>query len=141
VITKPSFVAFATVFLLHSGVAYAQPETGVREYRFPNVEQRTPVTGFTFGMRPGQGNSYTYPFVESIVPGSAAEAAGLMVGDTIISVDGRDMLHGQLFPVKVPGTRYVMLVRRGSEEMEIVYTYPQVEQAPKREDAAAAPPE
>lgn len=136
-------MAAAALLLLHPGAAHAQPSPGTateHTYTYPQAPRRGPGWGFATGMRPGPGNSYNYPYVRTVISGSAAEAAGLMVGDTIISVDGRDMRYGPFFPVQVAGTRYVMLVRRGTEEIELVYTFPKLEEAP-REGTPAAPPE
>lgn len=93
-------------------------------------------------MRPGPGNDpYVYPMIDSVASGSAADKAGMMVGDSVISIDGRDMRFHPFFPVQVAGTRYVILVRRGSEELELVFIYPGVQAAPPTETPAAAPPE
>jgi S1-C subfamily serine protease len=92
-------------------------------------------------MRPGPGNVYTHPYVWLVIPGSAAEAAGLMVGDTILSIDGRDARYGIAFPVQVAGTRYVILVRRGAEELELTYVFPAANDTPVAERSTAAPPE
>jgi membrane-associated protease RseP (regulator of RpoE activity) len=140
---KPYLLAFA-IILLRPHMGHAQPSSGVvHEYRVPDSEipSRPPPSGFRFGVRPGPGNAYGYPDVREVVSGSAADAAGLEVGDVIVAVDGRDMRYEDFFPVKVAGTRYVMLVRRGEEELELLYTYPQVESSPRRETPAAAPPE
>lgn len=126
--------------LLHAHVAHAQPSSGaVHEYRVPDEEisSRPPPLGFLFGVRPGPGNAYGYPDVRTVVSGSAADAAGLKVGDVIVAVDGRDMRYEDFFPVTVAGTRYVMLVRRGEEELELVYTYPRTEPNTQQETSAA----
>jgi S1-C subfamily serine protease len=139
---KVYILASAAIFLLAPSVARGQRADSVivRTFTYPDAQGRGPGTGFMIAMSPGPGNSYNYSYVHSIVSGSAAEAAGLMVGDTIVSIDGRDMLHGELFPVRVQGTRYRMLVRRGSEEIELVYIYPETAQAAPRESPAAASP-
>lgn len=140
--TKSYLLAIATLLLLHPVVAHGQPGSGtVRQHTFerPQAAQRGPDLGFTFAVRPGPGNVYTHPIVRSITSGSAAAAAGLMVGDTIVSVDGRDMRYETFFPVKVAGTRYVMLVRRGDEEIELTYTYPQADARPQHEGETRRP--
>lgn len=143
-VEKRYLLTIATFVLLYPYVAHAQAEPGTvhrRTYTYPETSQRGPTTGFSIGMNPGLGNSYNYSYILSVTPGSAADAAGLMVGDTILAVDGRDVREGALFPVKVAGTRYVILVRRGDEEVELVFTYPQIEEVPRREGTNAAPPE
>ncbi len=138
---KSFLLAFATV-LLHPLVGHAQPESPVvHEVTFPGVEgpPQGPPSGFLIMFRPGPGNAYTHPIVRSVVAGSAADAAGLKVGDVIVAVDGRDMRHDLFFPVEVAGTRYVMLVRRGEEELELVYTYPHKEQSTPQDTPPANP--
>ncbi|HEX6038626.1 hypothetical protein [Longimicrobium sp.] len=129
--------------LLHPQMAHAQPGSGTRhEYTFPGAEipPRGPSWGFSTIMRPGPGNDpYVYPIVGTVWSGSAAAAAGMMAGDTIIAIDGQDMRYHPFFPVRVAGTRYLMLVRRGAEELELVYVYPK-EENPPGEQPAAAPP-
>jgi C-terminal processing protease CtpA/Prc len=131
---KLALLAIAAFLLVHPCTANGQanPAT-VRTTTYPSPSGRGPGWGFSIAMRPGPGNSYTYSFVASVTSGSAAERAGLMVGDTIIAVDGRDVRLGPLFPVRVAGTRYVILVRRGTEELELTYIYPEAEQSPRRE--------
>jgi S1-C subfamily serine protease len=75
-------------------------------------------------MNPGPRNAYGYPYVTEIAAHSNAERAGLAVGDTIVAINGRDARQPPLFPVQEPGTRYVLRVRRGEEELELRYTFP-----------------
>jgi len=81
--------------------------------------------GFTWGMNPVRtpegGMAYGYPFVTMVVKGSGADRAGLAVGDTIISISGRDARHGPLFPNRLPRAQYTLRVRRGGEEVELNY--------------------
>ena len=136
---KLYLLALATTVLLHPCVAHAQPNSaGVRThtYTYPDTPHRGPNWGFTIAMSPGPGNSYNYSYVRSVVTGSAAQEAGLMVGDTIVAVDGRDVRAAVLFPVQAAGMRYVILVRRGAEELELIYTFPKTEESPRREDPA-----
>jgi S1-C subfamily serine protease len=136
-------LAVAGLLMLRPGVAHAQQNsagTNTRTYTYPEASPRGPRWGFSTIIYPGPGNVYTHPIVRSVDSGSAAEAAGLMVGDTIVSVDGRDMRYSLLFPVQVPGTRYLILVRRGNEEVELTYTYPQADASP-RPEAETTPPD
>jgi S1-C subfamily serine protease len=85
---------------------------------------RVPL-GYTIAMFPGPGNAYTYPIVTGVTSGSNAERAGLAVGDTLIAVNDHDLREaGPAFPVREAGTRYVIRVRRGGEEKELVYIFP-----------------
>jgi hypothetical protein len=57
--------------------------------------------------------------VVSIAPGSPAEAAGLMVGDVILTANGVDTRTARLMPDRTPGARYAFHIRRGAEEMDL----------------------
>lgn len=67
-------------------------------------------------------------YIVSVVPGSAAEAAGLLPGDVILSFDRRPVPTPQHFlrAVKAakPGRHLVMLKRKGAERYVIVYLPP-----------------
>jgi S1-C subfamily serine protease len=103
-----------------------------------NAHAAPPRWGFAIGMNPGPNNTYGYPFVHTVVKGSNAERAGLAVNDTILSVNGRDARRPPLFPVREAGTRYVLRVRRGREELELTFIYPQVPSAARPVAAPAA---
>jgi C-terminal processing protease CtpA/Prc len=61
-----------------------------------------------------------YPRVESVEPGSPAEAAGLVRGDTILAYNGRDVRSAIVMnKLLTPGARVVIRVRRAGEEQEI----------------------
>ncbi len=58
-----------------------------------------------------------YPIIESVEPGSPAERAGLLSGDVLLSLDGKDMTAKDfsLTKVLVPGKRIDVRVRRDGE--------------------------
>lgn len=61
--------------------------------------------------------------VSRLKAGSGAWRAGLRDGDQVITVDGRDgRLDGSLFRLyfREPGTRYVVRIRRGGVERDVV---------------------
>lgn len=73
-----------------------------------------------FRLREGQPLRMPYyPVVTSLVAGSSAKEAGLMVGDTILSANGRDAREPKLFPDRRPGTWYTVRIRRGVAEREV----------------------
>ncbi|HEX5727255.1 MAG TPA: PDZ domain-containing protein [Longimicrobiaceae bacterium] len=137
---RPQLLALTGVLALQSCLAAAQstaPPGGQPEARTatnPGSARRGVDWGFSIGMTPGPANAYGYPYVVSVTKGSNAERAGLVVGDTILSVDGRDARQPPLFPSLVAGTRYVLRIRRGQEERELIYTFP-------RTETGRAPPE
>ncbi|MBD0320111.1 MAG: PDZ domain-containing protein [Gemmatimonadetes bacterium] len=59
-----------------------------------------------------------------VTPGSNAARAGLMPGDTIMAVNGRDTRTSRMFPDRQPGTRYTMRIRRAGEDPELTYVMP-----------------
>lgn len=59
------------------------------------------------------------PFVAAVSPDSPAAAAGFMVDDVVLSIDGRDSLERPLFPGLAPGRAYTVRVKRGDEEREL----------------------
>jgi len=114
----------------------------VRVWTNPALANRGPGWDFDIGMNPGPNHEYGYVYVARLEPGNAAHRAGLLVGDTILTVDGRDTRRAEpLFPREVPGTRYVLRIKRGEEEREIVYIYPAPVQAaqPARPERGTAP--
>jgi hypothetical protein len=72
-------------------------------------------------IRPGEQPApmNIYPAVSRVTAGSPAERAGLMVGDTIVSANGRDARLGRIFPDGTPGTEYTVRIRRDGAEREL----------------------
>jgi len=135
-------LAFAAVLALQPCLAAAQSSPARKASRArtlgnPHATSRGPAWGFSIGMTSGSVNEYGYPYVVAVVKGSSAEQAGLAVGDTILSVDGRDARQPPLFPRTEPGTRYVLRVLRGREEQEITYRFPQPAETPRPEPGRA----
>lgn len=66
-----------------------------------------------------------YPTVGDICPGSAAEKAGLAVGDVVLEVSGKDFRKGggHLFRGE-PGEALVLRIRRDGVEREIILKVP-----------------
>jgi S1-C subfamily serine protease len=67
----------------------------------------------------GKVRSADFPVVVAVDSGSAPQAAGLAPGDVIIEVNGRDGHEAGLFRVRTPGTRYSIVVRRGTDTRHI----------------------
>ncbi len=143
--TRPFLLSLAAVTLALPSHAFGQttssgsgepPGQAVRRTmsRNPGAPPANPALalGFSFGMTPGRDNSFGYPYVKGVTKGSNADRAGLVVGDAILSVDGRDARQRQLFPGARPGARYVVRVRRGGEERELTYTFVPVEPPAQR---------
>lgn len=78
----------------------------------------------SFVIRAGQPRTRAagFPTVSRVETGSPAAAAGLRVGDAILSLNGADSRDGPLFSRVEPGTRYVVRIRRGDEERELTLT-------------------
>lgn len=67
----------------------------------------------------GKVRSLDFPVVVAVDSGSAPQAAGLAPGDVIIEVNGRDGHEAALFSDRSPGTKYSVLVRRGTDTRRI----------------------
>jgi S1-C subfamily serine protease len=112
------------------GVARAQ-QPGESAVTTVVVNRAPPPLGFVFKIEGTYGAPYPYPEITTVVPGSNAARAGLMVGDTLVSVNGHDLRQpALLFPDRAPGTKYVMRIRRGGEDLELIYSYPALPAAP-----------
>lgn len=105
------------------------PDGSTRVTLGPDLSQPRGAVGMSWSYRPASpivirpGDQPTppdvYPAVGRVAPGSPAEQAGLMAGDTIVSVNGRDARLGRIFPDRVPGTEYTVRVRRGGADREL----------------------
>ena len=67
----------------------------------------------------GNPQPLDHPTIRSVTPSSPAALAGLAVGDTIVSVNGRDSRERPLFPDRRHGARYILRIRRADEEREV----------------------
>jgi S1-C subfamily serine protease len=88
----------------------------------------TPI-GFTYRAvvqfgADGKARSLDFPVVVAVDSGSAPQAAGLVAGDVIVEVNGRDGHEAGLFRVRSPGTKYSILVRRGTDTRRIDWVVP-----------------
>lgn len=63
-----------------------------------------------------------YPEIQSVTTGSVPERAGFQVGDTLVSVNGRDAREHPLFPDLAAGAQYRVLIRRNGVEHEVGFT-------------------
>ena len=70
--------------------------------------------------------------------GSAAARAGFHLGDVLLSVNGRDMREARPFRLQNGETRWVVRIRRGAEEKELVMEVPSSMRSPS--PSPPAPP-
>ncbi len=76
--------------------------------------------------RPQPGEQY--PRLQSVIPGTSAEAAGLREGDQISAIDGRPVHTAGInqvsryFSELCAGDRVELLIRRGEEKIPVVFT-------------------
>jgi membrane-associated protease RseP (regulator of RpoE activity) len=73
-----------------------------------------------------------YPQVRSIKQGSAVQRAGLMLGDTVLTVNGRDMREWDVFHDAQVGTVYTLHVRRAGQERDVTFAIEPDATAPGR---------
>lgn len=60
------------------------------------------------------------PVVTEVRDNSAAARAGVIVGDTLVAIDGRDPRIGRMFADMVPGERYTFTIHRAGQELSLV---------------------
>lgn len=60
------------------------------------------------------------PVVTRLEAGGAAAKAGVMVGDTLIRVNGQDPFAAKMFVGATPGKRYTLQFKRGAEVVQVV---------------------
>jgi len=119
--TSTVTLAFACA-LLAAGCAHAQQEVP-RPAQTPGtmsgtiqLPRPTVYFGFDWGLQSGE-----HPVITKVSPGSPAARAGMVAGDRVIAVDGRDTLeHGMMFAGSAPGRRYTLRVQRGAAQHELV---------------------
>lgn len=120
-------VACAALVPAHVHAQFDTTETSrTMTRRNPNPSRNGPTVGISLGFsgmrRTGQLTDY--PVVTRLMAGGPGERAGLMVGDTLRSVNGRDARQPPVFPNRAPGARYVLRIRRRGEDREIVMVIP-----------------
>lgn len=100
--------------------------------RNPGSPRNGPTVGISLGFVGfGQaGQLADYPTVVGLLKGGPGERAGLVVGDTLRTVNGRDARQPPVFPNRAPGARYVLRIRRRGEDREIVMVIPNTSSAP-----------
>lgn len=62
-----------------------------------------------------------YPEVVVVRPCSPAALAGVMVGDRLVTVDGRDAKDSPAFGDSKPGTVHRVVLRRGDDVLEVTF--------------------
>ena len=72
----------------------------------------------------GRPRLMDYPTVSRVDSGSVSAAAGLRVGDVLLSVNGKDGREAQLFRREHGETRWIIRVRRAGEEKELTMEVP-----------------
>lgn len=138
-------LALGTCLALHPSDARAQdataPEMRSRTtVRNPNANRSGPRTGVSLGFSGfSPGRLKEFPTVRALTSGGSGERAGLMVGDTIRTVNGRDARQLPVFPNRAPGARYVLRIRRGGEDREVTMVLPNTPPTPTTSATPAAP--
>lgn len=91
----------------------------------PAVAQDAPDPGFGYsGLAwsfPPLSVGDAYPEVVFVRPCSPAALAGIMVGDTLVAVDGRDAKDVPVFGGSRPGTDHRVVLRRGDDMLEVTF--------------------
>lgn len=126
-------LAALAAMAVHAGGARAQamPQGGVpagvvvQGGTVSRVSSAPPL-GFGYTGQPAFGEDgrprfADFPVVTRVQPDSPPARAGIAVGDAIVAVNGHDGREPGLFRQRAAGTRYVVKVRRGTEEKEITF--------------------
>jgi S1-C subfamily serine protease len=132
---KLTFAMMAAAAALLAGGGCATAQSGTREIA-PGVTMtgntidthRGPRLGFTYTGTPmispdGTVRFADYPVVTAVADSSEAQKAGIRVGDVILQVNGRDGREAALFRNRNPGTQYRLTVRRGTQPLELSFTF------------------
>jgi predicted metalloprotease with PDZ domain len=78
---------------------------------------RPGIVDMGFGWHHRTGEPY---IILNVRENSPASRAGLMDGDALIAIDGRDSTEpGAFFPNNAPGRHYRLRIQRGDREMEL----------------------
>lgn len=118
-----------------------QPESpaAVRQDGAPACEQIRLGMTYTYRFRMARGeraefDPAEYPRLGPVCPSSPAARAGLMVGDVILELNGRDFRQREVREAlrSPPGTDLVFRIRRGATEREVTVRVPPVAQTPPR---------
>jgi hypothetical protein len=110
--------------LLCSGIARGQGSG----YRDPaSIPSPTGMLYYAGTLEIGPDGHYRateYPVVTRVDSGSVSAQAGFRLGDVLLSVNGRDGRVARLFRLERGDTRWVIRIRRGAEEKELVMEVP-----------------
>jgi membrane-associated protease RseP (regulator of RpoE activity) len=79
-----------------------------------------------------------YPTIIRLDSGSVAARAGFRLGDVLLSVNGRDMREARPFRLQGGEMHWVVRIRRGAEEKELVMEIPSSMRSPS--PSPTAPP-
>lgn len=93
---------------------------------------------FQVSVGPDQVANPSYPVVKTVAPGSPAHEAGMLAGDVITEVNGRDSREPRALWFQ-PGVRYTLRIRTGDQERETVLV-PLPPRAPAAAPNAAGAP-
>ncbi len=118
----------AAIFLLGLSVAAVQPSTAVGQTEIHSTGGARGAIGplgFVYSGRADLSHSpprwADYPVVRHVYETSPAQMAGLLVGDVILKVNGRDGCEFEPYRAHAPGTPFTLVVQRGREQKEISF--------------------
>ena len=103
-----------------AGGAEARPPAQTPQNRAPRVYTGLSI-GFAARVGPDMATTQEYPVVRAVAPASPGEQAGILAGDVITEVDGRDSREQGALWLQ-PGVRYTLRLRNGEEEREVLLT-------------------
>jgi hypothetical protein len=96
----------------------AMPNTGIPVASRRKFLIGAYISGAAVSGPDGKYRFADYPLVSVVLPGSPAALSGMLVGDRILSENGRDAREGRLFATDTLGASYRLRVKRGEELLE-----------------------
>lgn len=123
-------ISLAAAILLSAEAAAAQSHTAAGASPAGSTTEqpgrpRRPATytgldiRYVVSVSPDGRDTRAFPLVRGVAEGSPGQLAGIVAGDVIVEVNGRDSREDRVMWLE-PGVRYTLRLRSGEQEREVV---------------------